>query len=106
MPRIITGSARGIHLFVPKEKTLAQRPTEQRSSLFKNRSSHHRCRSTRSFAGTGQIGLEALSRAQRKLSLLNVIARLLLQFVKTLREHAFQIGLSSFRVTFIASRRV
>ena len=67
MPRIITGSARGIHLFVPKGETI--RPTSDRAkeALFSKIGSRIVGATVLDlFAGTGQIALEALSRGAKK----------------------------------------
>jgi len=67
MPRIITGSARGTHLFVPKGENT--RPTSDRAKEALFSKIGHRIIDAEVldlFAGTGQIGLEALSRGAKK----------------------------------------
>lgn len=67
MPRIITGSARGIHLLVPKGENT--RPTSDRAkeALFSKIGRRIIDAVVLDlFAGTGQIALEALSRGAKK----------------------------------------
>ncbi|NMA18126.1 MAG: 16S rRNA (guanine(966)-N(2))-methyltransferase RsmD [Clostridiaceae bacterium] len=67
MPRIITGSARGIHLYVPKGEII--RPTSDRAKEALFSKIGHRIIDAvvlDLFAGTGQIALEALSRGAKK----------------------------------------